>query len=336
MNISCIEHSSRQSLVLIREDYVQLAERLGSPDHACTAAILNVFEHWTNVKIGASQQGEIENRIAEKEGLPSKGYDLWIYKSQPDLQAELMGIWGVNKVGVCLNWLVEQTLLLSRSNPLYKWDRTKQYLLNVDKINELLQQVSFNPSPFNSPNHDNQALKLKDESHKNKAAIPEITTEITPEIKSHSPIGAEASSNPEPDLIPPKAVRPPEADNPDTLSADDFTSYREHIRQIFRVTEGRDLGILHQLRGTAKKGAYKTHKLTPPVTLDELKRFGEWMRVSYPAIYISSPEKIRDYIQRFRQAYPVNAEPEEYGGIDLSTPEAQEALNMLTNHWKRW
>lgn len=329
MNASCIEHSSRQSLVLIREDYVQLAEHLGSPDHACTASILNVFEHWTNVKIGASQQGEIENRIAEKEGLPGKGYDLWIYKSQPDLQAELMGIWGVNKVGVCLNWLVEQALLLSRSNPLYKWDRTKQYLLNVDKINELLKQVSFNPSPFNSPNHDYQALKLKDESHKNKAAIPEITTEITTEIKSHSPIGAEASSSPEPDT-------PPEADNTDALSADDFASYREYIRQIFRVTEGRDLSILHQLRGTAKKGAYKTHKLTPPVTLDEIKGFGEWMRVTYPAITVSSPEKIRDYIQRFRQANPPY-DPEFDGSkpIDFSAPEFQDAIAMVTNALKQ-
>ena len=50
---SCITHSPKQAIAIVRQDYYQLMER-----DACAAALLNLFEYWANAAISADDSIE--------------------------------------------------------------------------------------------------------------------------------------------------------------------------------------------------------------------------------------------------------------------------------------
>ena len=45
---SCITHSAKQAIAIVRQDYYELMER-----DACAAALLNIFEYWANAALAA-------------------------------------------------------------------------------------------------------------------------------------------------------------------------------------------------------------------------------------------------------------------------------------------
>lgn len=141
---SVIEHPPEQQLVIIRHDYLVIC----NGDH-CTAAILNVFEHWTNIKRAMMDQAAAENELAEKAGKPrTADIDEWIYMSQPKLQKnELLGLFGEKKVAAGLAILIEKGYLETRNNPRFTWDRTIQYRLNVQKVIDALYTVKTRDAP---------------------------------------------------------------------------------------------------------------------------------------------------------------------------------------------
>ena len=137
---SVIEHSPRQQLVVIREDYLSICDG----DH-CRAALLNIFEYWTNVKMGQIEQTTIENEIAAKGGVAPKETDIWVYKTIPDLQTELLSLFGQKSIGVALQWLKDKGFLATRNNPKFGWDRTTQYEFQIDAVTSaLLHDASGN------------------------------------------------------------------------------------------------------------------------------------------------------------------------------------------------
>ena len=143
---SIIPHPPRNHTVVLREDYVELCEGADDYERAdqfCAAMILSQFEYWLNVKLSNREQAEFENTIAEKEGLePTQNEDLWVWKSIPELKEELMDQYGRKKVMKSLEWLVEEkNYLLRRKNPNYKWDRTYQYMINVDLIIDEIKKL---------------------------------------------------------------------------------------------------------------------------------------------------------------------------------------------------
>ena len=124
---------------VIREDLVELT------GHFIKALVLNQFLYWTDrvrdfdkfIKEEKERavKGGIEINITETGG--------WIYKSADKLKNELM----INKSGRTirrhLQELVEEGYLFERKNPDYRWDQTRQYRVNLIKINKDLMQKGY-------------------------------------------------------------------------------------------------------------------------------------------------------------------------------------------------
>jgi hypothetical protein len=192
MKNGCIGHAVNQRLVIVREDYLALCEN----DH-CAAVILNVFEYWHNVKLAQAEQTAIESGIAATVGITIPVAELWVWKSIPDLEAELLGLFGERKISIALNWLKQSGYLESRNNPLYPYDRTLQYLFNAtaiqDKINTLASEApkpqkrstqAAKKTASKSQKSSLKAAKIPLESRKKAVSLIETTTETTPKDKS--------------------------------------------------------------------------------------------------------------------------------------------------------
>jgi len=158
---SGIDHLPNQSMVMIREDYVALCEAVTKetekcPDSKCAAALMNLFEYWTNWKVANAEQSRRHNDTRQAGGLErNQDESLWIWKTTDEFHSDLMGIWGKSKIEKCRKWLVKQGLVQQRNNPDYGWDRTIQYFYDMHLVN------------------------LRIQSLKNKEAIPKITSKDT-------------------------------------------------------------------------------------------------------------------------------------------------------------
>jgi len=183
---SIIEHGSRMQLVIIREDYLSICDN----DH-CSAAILNVFEYWTNIKLGQIEQTDIENGIKAKGEIPTEEADLWIYKTIPDLKGELLGLFGERSIATSLARLKIKEFLLTRNNPKFGWDRTIQYLFLTDNIRSaLLHDASGKNAASMLQKGGFQDAKRMEQYHKTTSETPSKT-----KSKKVAPVGA--------DFIPP-------------------------------------------------------------------------------------------------------------------------------------
>ena len=58
----------------------------------------------------------------------------WIYKKAEELSSELMLDYKIKAMRVHLKYLVEKGWLDERNNPIFNWDKTKQYRVNLLKI----------------------------------------------------------------------------------------------------------------------------------------------------------------------------------------------------------
>ena len=169
MKTKCITHPPRQTLVIIREDYLAICD-----GNHCAAAIMNIFEYWNDHKEANREQAAIENKIAAEGGAAAVNDELWIYKSIPDLKAELLGLFGESKISAALDLIKKKGFLDSRNNPKYGWDRTLQYQLNVSVTQALILRHGTSRKIKAS-----KVAKVRLRSVENKAAIPKTTTETT-------------------------------------------------------------------------------------------------------------------------------------------------------------
>ncbi|WP_066638367.1 hypothetical protein [Desulfolucanica intricata] len=136
----------------------------------------------------------------------------WIYKSAEELSEETMLKMSASSIRKHLKELIDKGWLLERTNPIHKWDRTKQYRVNLLKIYNDLWELGYvlqdykipftkTETPFSNSknafskrengvsNLENQNSEIKNQTAGNRKAIPEITTEITDkEIISIHPI----------------------------------------------------------------------------------------------------------------------------------------------------
>lgn len=170
---SCITHNSRQIAVIIRQDYLAICD-----NNHCAAALLNIFEYWTNIKLGQQEQARIENEIADAGKADKIDDSLWIYKSIPELQKELMGLFGETKVGNALKIILDKGFITTRNNPKYGWDRKLQYLFNIELVQAVILRYG------NRKTTTLKASKPRHASLENKAAIPKTTTKTPNEITS--------------------------------------------------------------------------------------------------------------------------------------------------------
>jgi hypothetical protein len=180
---SCITYPPKSISVVVRQSLVAICE--GAPDANCAAAILNQFIYWTDYKIEHAKQVKYHNDAAIADGeLPTQDDSLWIYKKSEEMQEELLHLFGRNKIVDNTVWLVSTGYLHSRRNPIYRWDKTLQYHLDIDAVQSrihALREFKIKPSIVENQTLDSSKIIIREPEINQ--AIPEITTETTTKKK---------------------------------------------------------------------------------------------------------------------------------------------------------
>lgn len=175
---------------VIREDLFVLT---GSMEEAI---ILGQLIYWID-RMKDADKYKLEERERLDNHLADSFKHGWIYKKAEELAEEVMLGVSPNTIRKYLGNIVEKNYVKRRNNPRYKWDKTLQYRVNlvkvildlsnlgypIDDYKQLLRMEEYDTSSKQtvSPNVEKSDSKLND-----CAAIPEITTEITPKINSET------------------------------------------------------------------------------------------------------------------------------------------------------
>lgn len=164
------------------------------------AIILNQFIYWSErIKDFDTYQFE-EKQIADRcdeEFIPNYSNG-WIYKKAEQLSEETMLGLSPSNIRKHIQNLISKGFIIERNNPKYKWDKTKQYRVQLTVIKEKLNEIGYNLNdyrPLSSQNaetenniaekgeliskNENGFSKLENQNDCFRAAIPEITTENT-------------------------------------------------------------------------------------------------------------------------------------------------------------
>lgn len=129
----------RLKRVVIKEELVALTGDI------IEAIILNQFLYW-------SERVEDFDKfiIEEKERAQANGIDLnfpltngWIYKKISELKDETMLTDSEKTIRRKVQSLVEKGFLQERQNPMYKWDKTLQYRVNLTYIAKKLHEIGY-------------------------------------------------------------------------------------------------------------------------------------------------------------------------------------------------
>lgn len=213
--------------VVVKEEYVALTGDM------MDAIILNQFIYWSERVKDFDKFMEEERKRARSEGksIEIQPVNGWIYKTCEELAEETMLKLAPTNMRNRIKKLEEKGWIEERTNPEYKWDRTKQYRVNLVKIHQdllalgyYLQDYKINltddlvqkQAPFHETENacDEAANRIHETGNGvletgiaiNEAsnpidsgvnAIPEITTEITTEkIKSSLSVSPSYSTVP--------------------------------------------------------------------------------------------------------------------------------------------
>lgn len=106
-----------------------------------SAALLNLFEHWTRWKMREYLDQLARRNQAQHRRRARIDARLWIYMSQQQLADELAGLFGIKTIRAALRDLAAAGFIKVRLNPYNKLDRTPQYLFNTRSIHAALQQL---------------------------------------------------------------------------------------------------------------------------------------------------------------------------------------------------
>ncbi len=184
--------------VILKEEFVKLTGDI------VKAIILSQFIYWSERVNDFDTFIAEEKSRAEQSGInviiePSNG---WIYKTAEQLSEETMLSMAPNSILRHIKELVKNGWLDERNNPDHRWDRTKQYRVNLIKIHKDLFEIGYMLQdykvdlPFSkienafskmengssktengSSKTENGSSKIENRTLQNGKAIPEITTE---------------------------------------------------------------------------------------------------------------------------------------------------------------
>ncbi len=199
--------------VVIKEEFIAL-----TGDYV-SAILLSQIEYWTK------RSYDFDKFMAEeKDRAANEGKDIgapllrgWIYKTAEELSSETMMNLSANTIRSRLKKLVESDWIGERSNPEYRWDRTKQYRFNALQVANDLENLGYhldswvlredgsepgNPCGCATANFEDRTATAEDRtetaedrSNKNFGAVPEITPEITPETTAQQACVAAADNS---------------------------------------------------------------------------------------------------------------------------------------------
>jgi len=125
--------------VVIKEELVELTGGFEK------ALILNQFIYWSERRKDFDRFISEEQERARTEGkkLNISKTNGWVYKSMEELAEEIMLGKSRSTISRHLKELIEAGYIESRSNPEYKWDNTKQYRVNLVKVNRDLLELGY-------------------------------------------------------------------------------------------------------------------------------------------------------------------------------------------------
>src|SRR5260370_34002385 len=113
------------------------------------ALVLQHMEYWDSTKA--------DDPVGTAPGHPGESSQVepcerWIYKSAEELHWELMGLLGEKQVQRVLTFLVDDLHYLARrTNPYHGFDRTKQYALQVTRLQGHLDTLAAIIGAFHLP-----------------------------------------------------------------------------------------------------------------------------------------------------------------------------------------
>ena len=144
-DLSCIRHSAKRRVLVLDEDYLRICsvpvEGMKHDAH-CTAVVLRQMEYWYCIRLKHKPQADAQNAAAQRAGhAEAQNTDAWIYKTQREMQDELMGLFGESLIMRAYNYLLARGFLTSRQNPNVGYDRTKQYLFMAQAVQKAVDGV---------------------------------------------------------------------------------------------------------------------------------------------------------------------------------------------------
>lgn len=146
-----------------------------------SALILNQLMYWSERVRDFDAFIAEENRRREQSGLDSITLlHGWIYKSATQLSDELMIGLSAQTIGRYISTLVSLGLVSERLNPKYKWDRTKQYRVNLLAVRQAMKDKGYELQGYRWDREMGNAFsKMENPTRENAQAIPETNPEIT-------------------------------------------------------------------------------------------------------------------------------------------------------------
>lgn len=182
MKTSCIRHPESERLILVREWQVVFCE-----GNHCAAMLMSYFEYWHNIRLEQSERSKRQNDIAEQhQEKRNQDESFYQFHTREDLEAGLLGVYGKSSIDKAIEYLKSKGVisLHSNPNPRYKFDRTQHFRFHPEILNAYLWE-GFMPTPPEEPEDppldplflEDRGSKNKARCSKNKATIPETTTE---------------------------------------------------------------------------------------------------------------------------------------------------------------
>jgi hypothetical protein len=269
---------------VIKEELVELT------NDTITAIILNQFIYW------AERVSDFDKFISEEaERAKSENKDVgiqhqngWIYKKATELAEECMLKMSEVAIRTHIKKLVDLQILKERRNPLYKWDKTLQYRLDMQELIKRLNSLGYTLEGYRI--QENLASKQRNLASKqenlvseqrnfaselkNLGAIPETTSETTIEI-----------TNKEKEKIN-KKEKPTEIEAVPTEIDDLLSFYNQLFQKSVRSTKGFEqnywhwrqfhtIGKIEQALVNARKDKFWRDKMTLTILFRKKNQNGE-------------------------------------------------------------
>ncbi|MCX7748715.1 MAG: hypothetical protein N2645_17790 [Clostridia bacterium] len=187
----------RLKRVVIKEEFVALTGNM------IDAVLLNQFIYWSE-RIKDFDKFIIEEKNRALDGGASlELLNGWFYKKADELAEETMTGLAPNNIRKHVQKLIQNGWIEERDNPVNRWDKVKQYRVNLVKVYRDLLEIGYvlqdyrvditafaganetfvrnNESYLRSNETENRKDGMSVRTCENVAAIPEITTETTTE-----------------------------------------------------------------------------------------------------------------------------------------------------------
>lgn len=141
MRTSCVQHPAAEPLIIIRQWQVEAC----GGNH-CAAGLLSFFEYWHNIKQEQSAKARQANDVAEKHGdQRSQDESVVQWHNSRELESGLLGLFGKMKIAEAIELLKGKGFIrvFRNPNPRYKFDATKHFVFESDRVNEWLANREY-------------------------------------------------------------------------------------------------------------------------------------------------------------------------------------------------